>query len=295
MSDSVPNLPTPLHNDTICQAHEPSWSATDDQRVSQRISNSRNLTKFWKMMLDIFKRGPYDLFTWGIRIDQGDEDGIIDELCDILPHEAFKADLAILQYVLQIAVASRVENHVPPPSSEPVARFDEMGERVEGASPNSGHSPEQTATGASLATAQKLEEEAGPIIAELRGRLQGRTEARPTGETVFFVLQRQDIQIIKDCLDHLHTQGSYRLSVQDTNAVYMLLNLCHWEEMQPSRIEGLELFEKASMLARRAARDLDLPNWPKGYLDARCWRNPKSDARLHQTMFMYDDSWYAVL
>lgn len=84
----------------------------DIQIVTERSSHPFR-HKFWKMM-HIFNYNPYDIFTYGLRIDQHDEENIARDLCEILPYEVFKGDASLLRWILEQSIYKRVDDHVYP-------------------------------------------------------------------------------------------------------------------------------------------------------------------------------------
>ncbi|KAI1762068.1 hypothetical protein GGR53DRAFT_533013 [Hypoxylon sp. FL1150] len=251
--------------------------------------------KFTKTMLDVYECAPADLFTYGLRINPYDEDTIIRDLIEILPHEAFGGNVTKLRWLLQLVISKRVKDHVPPVGSisrQEVEKLRQAGiDLREGGPRVYNEAILAMMLAAWYATVADMSNDMRPLVSELHG-FHGEEQETTDDEKIFFIIKRQDIQNIKTCLDNLHARGVYRLAVGVAHTEYLLASLRHWDLLQPGNPTiNLEYVEAFNIGYRRRALANGLPDVPWWDLDACYWRSERCDARLWVTMTRYDDSW----
>ncbi|KAI1482003.1 hypothetical protein F4774DRAFT_417354 [Daldinia eschscholtzii] len=274
------------------------WTDADQAMVRARVG-LRYLPKFWKMMLHIYKRSPSDLFTWALRIGD-DEDELIRDLCEIIPHEIWKADLTLLRHCLQMAIYFRVKNHALPFSFfktgfvQPILNLERH--LLDANVPEPEARLARHAYAAWEATATDMNMSVAPFLWELEKLTQGKEVIGTAEEEKFFVLQKVDIFNVRKALDILCDKGLYRCSVDMRYVLYIRTYSDQWPLLQPYTQEMLQELEKIAVLSRRRARAMGLPDIPSGrsqvYSRIPYWKTHKNgDKRYGEAMFQYGDLW----
>ncbi|KAI8964362.1 hypothetical protein F5Y11DRAFT_316071 [Daldinia sp. FL1419] len=269
------------------------WTAADEANLQTRLKLTY-LQKLWKMMIHIFEQSPSDLFTWGLRIGD-DQDEIMRDLCEILPHQIFRGDVRILRYCLQKAIALRIKDHVQPFGffqEQYLDKFKEVAD--EPAIPK-----EKKLNMAFLAweeTKSELETVIAPLVGELDSRAKRSEKEGTEQEKTFFVLEKIDIFNIRKALDSLFFKNIYpcRLDV----CYFEFARTCGtvWPTFKPDSQRKLLQSEKVAVLNRRRARARGLPDIPQGrdgvYTLFPCWRSDKRHGeQVEKAMFQYGDWW----
>ncbi|KAI1650598.1 uncharacterized protein F4817DRAFT_326733 [Daldinia loculata] len=257
------------------------------------------LPKFWKMMVHLFKRSPSDLFTWGLRIGD-DEDEILRDLCEILPHDIWSANLTLFRYCLQKAICLRVKNHAQPFGFfkgmflGPIHNLEKCLSNVEAHKRDT-----EIADGvfnAWVATAQDMETSVAAFMWELDNIVKGTEVIGTLNEERFFILQKIDIFNVRKALDALYDKGLYPLRVDMRYVSYIRSYAGQWPKFEPFTQEMLKICEKVSILNRRRARAMGLPDIPVArheiFTRIPYWKSSKcDDKRFKEVMFQYGDVW----
>ncbi|OTB08281.1 hypothetical protein M426DRAFT_317396 [Hypoxylon sp. CI-4A] len=257
-----------------------------DSKAIQARMDLIYLQKFWKMMLDIFQTNPYNFFTWGLKLGE-DQDTILRDLCEILPHQFWSGSTTNLRYMLQKAIYLRIKNHVPPlgPNAEMEGATLE-GEQ--GAITLNGYYDEW------VDCADALETKASPIFWELRNIVRGTDVSGSPVEEKYFILERIDLQNIRTCLDNMYEQGAFAASVDAHYLAYIQSRSVRWDSLLPVTKEELRYCEEFSIFKRRReylAGRPDTTICDGYYWWIPYWLSPKCDPRLQHTMTKYSDSW----
>lgn len=266
--------------------------------VKARV-NTAYLPKFWKMMIHIFKRSPADLFTWGLRIGD-DQDEILRDLCEIIPHEIWGTNLTLFRFCLQKAICMRVKNHAQPFGFfkgmllEPIHNLEKCLEHIEA------HKRDvEIADGvfdAWVATAKEMETSVAAFMWELENIIKGTEIIGTVNEEKFFILQKVDILNVRKALDALYDKRLYPLRVDMRYVNYLRSYAGQWPGFEPFTQEMLKACEKTSILSRRRSRAMGLPDIPGGrhevYTRIPYWQSSKcDDKRYKEVMFQYGDLW----
>ncbi|KAI1470578.1 uncharacterized protein F4812DRAFT_270832 [Daldinia caldariorum] len=274
------------------------WDESDEA-VAQARASRHYLPKFWKMMIHIFKRSPSDLFTWGLRIGE-DEDEITRDLCELLTHELWNKDLALFRYCLQKAVYLRVRNHVEPfgffrpEFLEPVLKVekclvDEEPREQDVAMANAVYD-------AWVTTASQMEISVAPFMWELKNIIKGTEVTGTEEEEKFFVLEKVDIFNMRKAADYLCDKGLYKMRTDMYYVCYIRTWSNQWPTLQPYSTEMLAECEKVVILNRRRARAMGRPDIPGNchdvYTRIPYWNSEKCvDSRYREAMQEYGDLW----
>ncbi|KAL2024570.1 hypothetical protein VTK56DRAFT_7613 [Thermocarpiscus australiensis] len=106
-----------------------SWTAQDEAILKRHTDSVTSERPFWKIILQMFGRHPHHLFRYGLKYDPRNShvnvDGrrvhspyLSDHMCldlqAVLCHPIWAGDLAMVRYVLQMAVTYRVPGHIQP-------------------------------------------------------------------------------------------------------------------------------------------------------------------------------------
>ncbi|KAI0109912.1 hypothetical protein F4814DRAFT_461109 [Daldinia grandis] len=274
------------------------WTDADELMVRDRV-NTAYLPKFWKMIIHLFKRSPSDLFTWGLRIGDN-EDEIIRDLCEILPHEIWGSNLTLFRYCLQKAIRLRVKNHAEPFGFfkgmflGPVRALEKCLSNVEARQRDI-----EVADGAFdawVATAKEMETSLAAFMWELHNIVKGTEVIGTLNEERFFILQKIDVFNIRKALDALSNKGLYPLKVDMRYVTYIRSYAGQWPTFEPFTQEMLKICEKVSILNRRRARAMGLPDIPVArheiFTRVPYWQSSKcTDKRFKEVMFQYGDLW----
>ncbi|KAF3061622.1 hypothetical protein GL218_04197 [Daldinia childiae] len=274
------------------------WTDADESMVKARVDTAY-LPKFWKMMVHIYKRSPSDLFMWGLRIGDN-EDEILRDLCEILPHEVWQSNLSLLRYCLQRAICLRVKNHAQPFGFfkgmflGPMRGLEQCLSNVEAHERDAALA--DGVFNAWVATAQDMETSVGAFMWELSNIIRGTEVIGTLNEERFFILQKIDILNIRRALDALHGKGLYPLRVDMRYVTYIRSYAGQWPTFEPFTKDMLNICEKVSILNRRRARAMGLPDIPVArheiYTRIPYWLSSKcEDKRVKEVMFQYGDLW----
>ncbi|KAI1657908.1 hypothetical protein F4813DRAFT_358367 [Daldinia decipiens] len=266
--------------------------------VTARVDTAY-LPKFWKMMIHLFKRSPSDLFTWGLRIGDN-EDEILRDLCEILPHEIWMSNLSVLRYCLQKAIYLRVKNHAQPFGFfkgiflKPINNLEKCLSNIE-AHKRDAELADRVFK-AWMATAQDIETSVAAFMWELENIVKGTEVVGTLNEERFFILQQVDVFNIRKALDALHDKGIYPLRVDMKYVTYIRSYAGQWPTFEPYTQEMLKICEKVAILNRRRARAMGLPDIPVArhevFTRIPFWNSSKcDDKRFKEVMFQYGDLW----
>ncbi|KAL7627838.1 hypothetical protein AAE478_002033 [Parahypoxylon ruwenzoriense] len=270
----------------------PGYDFEDRVLAHLRTGTLRYLPTFWKMMVHIFHLSPYDLFTWGLRIELDEQDEIMSELSEILTHPLWEeSGIHILRYVLQAAVCCRIRDHAPPLMPLSPAMVDILEARPPNlAGLNARRREEKLARSIFKAWGRTM-----PGISGTVRRLIMELERFPTfhvsvvDDYIFFVLRAVDIRNVRFCLNQMYGAGLFGFSVREYYSQYVEEYAAHWQNIPPFDADMLRHWEAIAISNRRIN---NLCRYPDARIDEAgirseiyYWAMPDQEQRFRVMMF----------
>ncbi|KAK7960688.1 hypothetical protein PG988_011902 [Apiospora saccharicola] len=259
-------------------------------------------TDLWKMMLHVFQKTPHDLFTWGLRMKNpmsAEAEDTVRELGELLPHTMWDGRLEVLRFVLQKAIALRVQGHLEPLGPLSHARATGLIEK---------HKQRQRRAGSSSSRMQtSLSEEAlhecrdayenaegllPTVIEALESQVAGQsTQARSPEEQLHFYISRQDVLNVRNTLDSLVSSSSrfWSYKVRQYFKGYIAQTERVWKTLPPQGTSQAREWDQYSAIARAGDRLAGEPDMPlkDRFVHKRMafWEAPGCDGRIQQLLF----------
>ncbi|KAI5868289.1 hypothetical protein GGS23DRAFT_544799 [Durotheca rogersii] len=284
------------------------WEPDDNFLADARVDNLFFLQKFWKTSIDIFYSNPYDLFTWGLRVNAREHDPVLRDLSDLMAHPIWAGSLALLRFALQRAVCGRVANHLPPfiPASSGV--LDQLQKEppisVAGMDPYEAEaymskkifdtwigtvSPHRASViRALLAEMDAYFAQQGP---QHNNRHNHNQHPASEWEQHFFVLRSRDVRAVSESLDALCHRGVYDCLTESYASGYFSDVGSWWPLLAPVDQVVLKRWEALSTCCRRRRSAQQLPDVSLSAIDQNyvIYMAAEQLPRYQRTMFQWSE------
>lgn len=207
---------------------EASWSSSDSCQLDPPKNTDEH--PLWRIMVDVFSSVPRDLFTYGLKLrikdsktklKDADSDLELPDLnmggyfCKLLQrlacHPMWYGDLSRLRYALQLAICTRITNHISPLGPLDVSSL--TGQR------NSRRTGDQVLTMwsslglPSYPDMKQFAEQLSKVV-----KKSGKTQAKNDSERLLFLVEEKDIVSVSEALDTLQIYGKRKW--EKTDAYY---------------------------------------------------------------------------